>query len=614
MMKQCLVLFIAFFAGYNLFAAQIKLGELPTEFTIFLPPFIEALEDRDRKLSINDVLTSTSINFHKPAVESHLGISTSAWWIRFEVDNNTVNNWQILVEMQHVHMNIIQFYVVDNQNNALIVEQKTGDIFPFEQRPLLTRNFNFDFFANKGKTYTCYMYLDNGFEPVSLPLYMHTPSAMAKNETLFVFVFAIFCGILLTMGIISLYIFIQYRKVIYLFYTLFTFSDLCWAITNYGFDYQFIWPDQSYLHNKSPLFFAQLSFFFFVPFTLYYLAHLKNYKFLNLCLKINLLLGGALCTAYVACVYVHNAALEPYIVNICYFYFLAYFAVFSYLIFDVYWQSKTTANALFAVGFLSMLAGALINIFRELVPIPVSFLIEHGCMLGLLIEVLFSGFAMSLNINSLLKDRENLLIEKSNYKSELLKTEINAEEKERKRIAEDLHDDLGILLSSAKLEASKSKNPEKIVALIDHSIIKIRTITQTLHPFIIDKFGLTAVVEDFLEDLKLTLPFTLNYQVNSELNIKLENRIHIFRIVTEILNNAIKHSRATLVNFEMIQGEKEKSNLLLINIEDNGIGLNGTAKSKGIGFANIKSRVHILNGKLTITSEKGLKINIEIPL
>lgn len=615
-MKKLLAFILITFLAFGSLAKNIKLSQFEDDFCEFLPPYVLAFEDTQRKYTFNKILNLPTQKFIKTPVESHLGTNGSAWWLKFEVENDKDADMQILVDMQHAGINIIQFYVVDNQTKAVVATQKSGDLFSFYTRPLLTRNFAFDFVAKKGQSYHCYLFIDNGFEPISLPLYISTPSALAKNETIFVFLFAIFCGVLATMAIISLYIFIQYRRRIYLYYLLFTFSDLMWAFTNYGFDFQFLWPENSLLHNKSPLVFAMLSFFFFVPFSLQFLSDAKKSISLHRWQFINVVVGGGLILLYIACVLFKWYSIEPWLVNISYFYFLAYFAMFCYLIIQEYLYARTWSNAFFAFGFLAMLIGALINVFRELIPMPVSTLIEHGCMIGLMIEVLFSGFAMSLNINGLLLDRETLLTEKSNHKTELLKTEINAEEKERRRIAEDLHDDLGILLSTAKLEAAKSKDAERIIALIDNSITKIRTITQKLHPSAVDQFGLVPVLEEFLEDLALTVPFKLVFYIEPRLEIRKEYQINIFRISTELLNNAVKHAKPTKVNFEMYYQTIENQQYILIIVEDDGIGLVNSTKNFSLGLSNVESRVHVMNGKMYIDtiSTKGLKVVIQIPV
>ncbi|MFN0049521.1 MAG: hypothetical protein ACKVOU_10395 [Cytophagales bacterium] len=188
-------------------------------------------------------------------------------------------------------------------------------------------------------------------------------------------------------------------------------------------------------------------------------------------------------------------------------YLLSNFVLDSYSILVHVLRSRSLGNLTFTIGFFIMLLGAMVNIFREIFPLPVNFWTENSCMLSLSIEVFFTGSAMALNINELLMDRETLLIEKSNYGNELLKTEMNAEENERRRIAEDLHDDLGILLTSTKLEASNENNKEKIIDLVDKSILKIRQITQKLHPSVVDQFELIPVLEDFFENMVMTVPF-----------------------------------------------------------------------------------------------------------
>jgi two-component system, NarL family, sensor kinase len=209
----------------------------------------------------------------------------------------------------------------------------------------------------------------------------------------------------------------------------------------------------------------------------------------------------------------------------------------------------------------------------------------------------------------------------------LLKAEIDILEKERKRIAADLHDELGPILSSVKLylNAIDTKEEEeriillKATALLDNAISEIRQISRNLMPVALQDHELNdavhQLVNHFIDSRSKSVRLTSEISgIHLDKNIE----ITVFRIIQEILNNIIKHSKATEIDLKLwVTG-----NLLKIRAEDNGIGFNQenvtgiNAIGSGLGLKNITSRVNLLNGKFQIDSVigKGTEVNLEIPI
>jgi signal transduction histidine kinase len=255
----------------------------------------------------------------------------------------------------------------------------------------------------------------------------------------------------------------------------------------------------------------------------------------------------------------------------------------------------------------------MVNLWREMVAMPVGFFTEHICMLGLYVEVIFTGYAMSININSLLKHRENLLIEKANHQDTLLRAEIQASEEERKRIASDLHDEIGMMLTSAKMVVVHSFRKEEAIVLIDKSINKIREIIHQLHPSVVDQFGLKAALEETLETTALSVAFNLDFEIGTFKIHKKDVQINIYRIVLELLNNTIKHAHAKNVYLKISEVAEKR---LCIEISDDGIGFDTETVVKGIGLNNIKSRIQVMNGvyEVNTSPNEGCKTILHIPI
>lgn len=199
---------------------------------------------------------------------------------------------------------------------------------------------------------------------------------------------------------------------------------------------------------------------------------------------------------------------------------------------------------------------------------------------------------------------------------------IEGQEKERQRIANDLHDDLGGLMATVKLHFNilkQDQTPElfnKTNGLIDEAYKKIRSIAHSKNSGVIAKQGLLKAVKEMAKKISISNALTIEV-IDYGLDNRLENSLEltIFRIIQELLTNVIKHAEATQVTIHITNHEES----LNIMVEDNGKGFNPsqvTKTNKGMGISSIDKRVEHLNGKLTIESEKhqGTSIIIDIPL
>ncbi|MEO8759890.1 MAG: sensor histidine kinase, partial [Bacteroidia bacterium] len=222
-------------------------------------------------------------------------------------------------------------------------------------------------------------------------------------------------------------------------------------------------------------------------------------------------------------------------------------------------------------------------------------------------------FVVVIIIGSLLYNR-NKLKQKQAMDAELLhqqelrsKAIIEAEEKERTRIARELHDGIGQQLSAAKLNISglqaslnTNNDEEKVmiqnaIDLIDESVKEVRVVSHSMMPNALIKSGLVSAVREFINKISSSGSLKVNLEIIG-LTERLEQTIEtvLFRILQELVNNIIKHAKATQVSIQLIRHETE----LTILIEDNGVGFNVDKvleKEGGIGLKNIQSRVAFLN-------------------
>jgi two-component system, NarL family, sensor kinase len=200
---------------------------------------------------------------------------------------------------------------------------------------------------------------------------------------------------------------------------------------------------------------------------------------------------------------------------------------------------------------------------------------------------------------------------------------LKGQEEERSRLAKDLHDGLGGLLSGVKFSLSNMKDNlivtpdnmavfERSLDMIDTSINELRRVAHNMMPEMLTKFGLDEAVKDYCSTVNATKLLAVKYQsLGMETRLDKAKEIIIYRIIQELLNNILKHAAASETFIQLIR----ESNRLNIVVEDNGKGFDTALleNSKGAGWVNIRSRVEYLKGQLDIHSGpgKGTLVNIE---
>jgi signal transduction histidine kinase len=205
---------------------------------------------------------------------------------------------------------------------------------------------------------------------------------------------------------------------------------------------------------------------------------------------------------------------------------------------------------------------------------------------------------------------------------ERILTEITIQENERKRIAADLHDSLGPLLSAVKLNINSiTIQPEdkeildKAGRSLDEIIGSIRQISYDLLPHTLQLKGLTEAVRDFIGHIGHKNSINIQIYVVKDIQVPKEKEIHIFRMLQEIIHNTVKHANAK----NMQIGISAEDNYLLLLTKDDGKGFDVEQEkrlSSGLGLKSLESRCEILNGILSMESKPGFGTNyfVKIPL
>ncbi len=254
-----------------------------------------------------------------------------------------------------------------------------------------------------------------------------------------------------------------------------------------------------------------------------------------------------------------------------------------------------------------------------------------GCfIISLLITYfVYQNRTKRIKIANQVKQIEIQKLEKSLKDQELNEIDalLEGQEKEREKIAKDLHDNLGSLMATLKLNVehlkfkNKATNPddtklfEKTEELITEAYLEIRNIAHTKNAGVIANQGLVPAIQNIVKNINFSdkiavsfIPFGMNKRIDNALEVS------IFRMIQELLTNIIKHAKATKATLQLTQ-HTDSINIL---VEDNGKGfdLDAVTNQNGMGLTQIERKVEALGGTFTIDSfpEKGTTLILDIPL
>jgi signal transduction histidine kinase len=207
--------------------------------------------------------------------------------------------------------------------------------------------------------------------------------------------------------------------------------------------------------------------------------------------------------------------------------------------------------------------------------------------------------------------QQQLIDQKVKHTREMTQSIINAHEAERKKLAEELHDNVNQLLGVVKLYVEHAqidppgKNDilKKSAEYLDLTIKEIRQLSKSLTPPTLSLNGLVASISDMISSIEQARKIRIDFEANGfdETLLSPPKQVMTYRIIQEQLNNVLKHSEADRVSIRLSQS----GGVVYLVINDNGVGFDSHQVKQGLGLNNIRNRLEVVRGNLHIESQPG---------
>ena len=432
-----------------------------------------------------------------------------------------------------------------------------------------------------------------------------------------------YMGIVSMIAVVMLIAFLLFKKAVFGAYLGYTICAGGWILTHYGCIFPLVFPQWPVMNEIiKPVFSLGASFFLLIVLLQVFKNSLQPHQWLQPILK------GAVAVLFLLMVLmffllmVHlNSQLKTALVAVWQIGLILSILLIVFTPFHLLHTGYTAK--IFSVAMLVICVMTIIQQIANLGYINNFFINEHAITMASLLEISIMAFGLFYSFYKEKKGKEKQVMELEQERTETLKKLITVQDNERKRIAADLHDNLGPLLAALKINFRRiihnRKNlqedlVDKTEGIIDDSIAEIRNVAHNLMPKGLSANGLINTLNQYFESISQLYNKKLLFHHQIDATMSPELQTNLYRIICELVLNAARHSKAELINVSI----KNSNKMITVSIDDNGQGfiprLNGQVKT--LGLQSAQSRVLYMKGTFNLQSEKGkgTLIDIAIPL
>lgn len=432
-----------------------------------------------------------------------------------------------------------------------------------------------------------------------------------------------YLGVVFIISTIIILAFFLFRKVEFAAYLGYIICISGWIFSHYGRVFPFLYPNHPLINEVAkPVSSLGACFFLMVVLLSVFKQQLQSglwlKRFIQLMMYILPALMGCMLLLLISGLhaYVRFALMAGWQIGLI----LSFYIIVLVPIYHI--RSGSTAK-IFSAAMLMVGIMALVQLIATLGYFNNFFINEHGMAIASLLEIAIMAFGL---FNSLLeekKQKEMHVLALEQEQTDTLKKLITVQDKERKRIAGDLHDNIGPLLAALKINFRRIVHAKegdlrdvlitKTESIIDDSIVEIRNVAHNLMPKGLSSNGLINTLTGYLESMQqlYNKPIVFQHQIESVLHPDVQ--INLYRIICELVLNAARHSNARLITVHI----KADGKCASISIQDDGIGFAQKPDNKeSLGLQNAESRVLYMKGTFYLNTipGKGTVIDMQIPL
>jgi signal transduction histidine kinase len=547
------------------------------------------------------------------------------YWTLFTLKNPGSDDADLFYQFNNPTINHIEVYTV--VDGAIQHRISTGALLPFKTRGYSYHDFVIPIKIRSNQNITYLIMSEKRGELFSITPALMSTNYFKEKEANVYLVLGIIIGIMIFNILINLFLGISLNYKLHYLYALYVSVTLLWIFGSVKMDYQLLFPDYPLLFKISQPLTGGITMILMAQLAIVFLQLKKSGA------KVFVILN----TAKWVLITILPFRIALYLVFPKYAWLgekasIVYLAAIAGIAISMVWAAIVRIRQGFkpAWFYLAAIAYLAFSIFKTcytvLYKVDVSELLSvpSDIQQGIIVETIIIFIGIIYRYNLYKKEKEELNNKLAKQRIEMTNRIVIAQEEERKRIAQDLHDDVGATLSTLLLHITNLpdkpewqtpfavQHNQRSITISRKALTDLRNISHDLLPKDFNTLGFFEVLQNRIEEINTlnTTRFWLSTEGNDHLLNEMQ-AITLYRITNELVNNIVKHARAAHANIDVVVMAPS----VTILVEDDGIGFEDTTAKNGIGIKNVYSRVAFLNGNINIDKNKqGTTIIVTAPI
>jgi signal transduction histidine kinase len=591
---------------------------------LFLDEVVEAYRDSAHVLTIQQIkngqIDAQPWDVRSPGHMINMGYSRDTWWLHWELLNNSPQPQFLTVFIGSGILSDATLYAMHDSSGITIIDSfpSIGFDHPYQPQHFNPKGWSYDIKLLPGKHTQYWLKLHNEIASLRSNLQIWERASYQNQANIHNLGWGVFFGILILTVLGALAVFLATRQLVFLYYALYIASILLLNSITLGLHLIFLGMDNA---------FGAHTYVFVVSSLVIICMFAFSKKFLNLSswaprLNYVIYFNYAVVVILTILWFIWPSDMDVFRPLIFVFTFLPLISLVVINAKLLTQKSIPSQHKLYLIAFSPIVLLSIGIALRNIGLIGHSIIFDIRLPVSFAFESIVFSYALAIRIRDMRNEREMLLQQVNVQQRDSFRVIIEATEKERKRVAEDLHDGLGQLLSTAKLnltaietdDIEENKNLNTSIAIIDEACQEIRHISHNMMPGTLIRLGLVSAVKEQARKINASGKILVTVSVSGfETRMDESREIALYRVIQELLNNAIRYANATDVEIKL----EQLADGYLFSIKDNGKGFDPKVLElgKGIGWRNIRSRVDLLQGNIDLKTApgKGTVLNIWIP-
>jgi len=537
------------------------------------------------------------------------GIADKFYWVVLNVNNASLKNQKLIIEVSNPVIDSIFFYEV-KKDNKIVLLSENGDEIPFYKREIINELPVFAINLNKKEEKT-YILMLRKRKNIKFPISLYQKRKFEKKSRIKIFFHSLYFGGILIIAI-SVFIvsFFTHRRLLRS-YALYSLSIGMFLFADTGYAFEFLYPNTTGLSSALRVPLSMLILLSFMFFTSQFLE-IKKYKPLLSKIVFGFAISWiAIYLLSLPFLWISPNSYHSFILFIVYLFNGLGLLLLLFSAIVIYKSNKLKVK-LYVFAVIILIIGLFIFSATQFGVFKTEIVAMHPFMMASVGELLVFSSAVFYDIRRLAIERNTLLVRNSIQEKELLISQIKGNELASSRISNELHDNIATRLALIKNKLLNN-NCDKTDLSKDIKKIynEVREISHRLSPHLFNLLGCKTSISNFVNEISQNSKLSITSSIfcgEGEHKISDEIAIQLYRIIQEALHNCIKYAGEANVDIYL---HKEKINIIL-RIEDDGNGFNLDTSKLGAGISNLKLRAEMVNGNFNIYSKVGLGTKIEV--